>query len=103
MNIFVSKKTNPKIYQDIHEYSDIEELKESVTEIYDNLNQIQFKSKKKLKKKRIIIELFINKNSRKKAVDIITPTFLKIINSKQHICTIVSSEINIKILIELEL
>jgi DNA-directed RNA polymerase alpha subunit len=102
MNIFAAKKTNPKIYQYIHEYSDIEELKESISEIYDNLNKIQFRTKKKVKKKRVIIELYINKNSKKKAVDIITPAFLKIINNKQYICTVVSSKINIKILIELE-
>lgn len=96
---FISKNS---VFHLIHEFFDLEEIFESMPEIYTNLKSLTFKLKKNLQYKNIFTILKIRGAGKVLSKDLIMPLFIKSVVLNQYLFRIISSFIKINILIELE-
>lgn len=98
--IFVAKKeTQNEAYYEINEIIDIEEIKETNTEIETNLKRIKIKQEKNQKENFIVIAE-LNKPTILKAE--IFRCIGKIKNPNQIICRVISNKIKLKILFRIQ-
>jgi len=93
---------NP-IYHLIHEFSDLEEIKESFSEIFLNARMLRFITKfSSLNKEKFFATIDCFNTGKFFASNINTPLDLKIINTDQYLFDKISNKISIKVLIEIE-
>lgn len=88
----------------IHEFSEFEEIKESLLNIHSNLKYVRFKYiPNALKKKYFFVLLNCFEEKNYFAKDIIASPDLKITNPNVYLLNKICSKINLKVLIKLEI
>lgn len=105
MTFFVSKsRINNSIYHLIHEFSDLEEIKESFSVIFSNVRMLRFIADYSSSHKNTFFGIIdCLEKGELYAKDIKLSTDLKIIDSNIYLFKKISSKIAVKILIKVEL
>jgi len=106
MSFFISNKAivdKSSSYHLIHEFSDLEEIKESFPEIFSNMKMLRFLVKfNSLHKKRFFAIIDCFEKSKIFAKDIVLPSDLTVINPNQYLFNKISNKISVKILIRID-
>lgn len=102
--IYAASFKNPKKYIHINEFINIEEIKESTSEILDNFKFLSIKRTSRLKKENLVIMLNVDQFSEKNSSNIKIPKKLKlkILQINNHLLTLISPKVKLKILITIQ-
>lgn len=105
VNFFINSKNNEfSLYHKVHEFVNLEEVIESGVQIYSNFKRVSFRNSyyPSFKKQFSILK---SDNFKKvfQAKDIIIPKDLMIINLNHDLFSCISSKINFKAILELEM
>jgi len=105
MYFFISKNMNKgSVYHFIHEFSDLEEIKENFSEIFSNLRKLRFVADFGSSQKKMFFATICCLNTGEFFAKVLNlSTNLKIINHGQYLFNKISNKISIKALIQIEL
>lgn len=104
ISYFISRSTDKNsIYHLIHEFSDLEEIKESFSEIFSNVRKLRFISKfDSFRKKKFFVTINCTTKGKFLAKDVNVPIDLEVVNANQYLFNKFSNKILIKVLIGID-
>nr|YP_010700300.1 RNA polymerase subunit alpha [Euglena undulata]WCH63444.1 RNA polymerase subunit alpha [Euglena undulata] len=89
------------LYHPIHEFFELEEIKEDMLSVYYNLRQIKFKSNVDVKN-RFFVVLNVSQYGEVFARNLLVPKNLSILNLDHYLFKFISSKIKVKVILKLD-